>query len=296
MTIQRILLSAALTTTAAAMATPGFAQDAAVTPTPAPTAAPAASVVTGITAPSERLRLALPFGGIVAERKVKAGEVVKKDQVLLALDDRYERKALARLEKEASSTYQVDAAKADLELRQVQLARKEQMLTQRVVGLVEVEEARLQVKIGAIREQLQTQELETKSIERDAQALKVDLMLLKSPIDGEVESIDVGPGEWADPQKPAGSVTVVKNDPLWVEVHLPTRQSQKLDRGTPLMVKYDRDAKATPAKIIFVNPVADAASNTQLVRLELPNPNGKSSGLQVTVELPENVAAVAEGR
>jgi len=252
--------------------------------------------VMGITAPSERLKLAIPVPGIVLERKVRAGDVVKKDQVLLQLDDRIEQKALDSLNKEAKSTYQVAAAAADLELRVVQLERKEKMLQQMVVGLSEVEEARLQVKIGKIRQDLQTQELEIKNIERDRQELKVGMMVLKSPIDGEVEAIDVGPGEWADPQKPEGLVTVVKNNPLWVEVHLPTAQAQSLDRKRPLVVTTVGDTKGVEAKIIFVTPRADAASGTQMIRLEMPNANNRASGLQVNVTLPENVAAVAEGR
>lgn len=255
-----------------------------------------ARAVTGITAPSERLKLAIPVPGIVAERKVKAGDVVKKDQVLLQLDDRSERKALAGLEKEANSTYQVDAAVADLELRKVQLERKENMLKQMVAGLSEVEEARLQVKIGAIREKLQRQELEVKGIEYERQGLKVEQMALKSPIDGEIEAIGVGPGEWADPQKPEGLITVVKNDPLWVEMHLPVEQSQKLKAGQSLPVKYDGDAKDNEAKVIFITPVSDAASATSLVRLEMPNPQKRPAGLSVSVKLPDDVAAMAEGR
>jgi RND family efflux transporter MFP subunit len=254
------------------------------------------STVTGITAPSEKLKLATATPGIVLERKVKPGDKVSKDQVLLQLDDRYEVKALDAVMREAANTSQIDAAVADLDLRKVQLARKERMLLDKVAGLSEVEEARLQVKIGDIREKLQREELAIKGIERDRQKLKVDQMILKSPIDGEVLSIDVGPGEWADPQKPTGLVTVLKNDPLWVEVHLPSSQSQKLDKNASLLVKHDKDDQGTTAKIIFMAPEVDAASDTQLVRLELPNPKNRRSGLQVTVVLPENVAAVAQGR
>ena len=263
---------------------------------PAPAESSAKSAVTGITAPSERLRLVVPFPGVVLERKVKSGEAVKKDQVLLQLDDRLEKGALESLNIEASSTHQIDAAIADLNLRKEQLKRKEKMLVDRAAGVSEVEEARLQVEIGAIRQKLQEQEKQTKTLERDRQALKVELMALKSPIDGQVEAIEVGPGEWADPQKPNGAVTVVKNDPLWVEIHLPTRQSQRLEHGATLMVKNVDQDKAQPAKIIYINPVADAASDTQLVRLEMPNPENRSSGLQVTVTLPDAVAALAEGR
>ena len=41
-----------------------------------------------------------------------------------------------------------------------------------------------------------------------------------------VEQIDVSVGEVTDPQKPV--LTVVQNDPLWVEFHLTTSQSRKL--------------------------------------------------------------------
>jgi RND family efflux transporter MFP subunit len=264
-------------------------------PTPDKASSPS-TVVTGITAPSEKVKLATATPGIVLERKVKSGDKVSKDQVLLQLDDRYEVKALEAVTREAANESQIEAAVEDLNLRKVQLERKEKLLVDRVAGLSEVEEARLQVKIGVIREKLQREELSIKGIERDRQKLKVDQMVLKSPIDGEVLSIDVGPGEWADPQKPSGLVTVVKNDPLWVEVNLPSNQSLKLDKDVSLLVKHDRDDKGTMAKIIYMAPQIDAASDTQLVRLELPNPQNRRSGLQVMVTLPENVAAVAEGR
>ncbi|HEV7299311.1 MAG TPA: efflux RND transporter periplasmic adaptor subunit [Tepidisphaeraceae bacterium] len=257
-----------------------------------------ATTVTGITAPSQRLKLASPVPGIVLERAVKSGETVTKGQVLIRLDDTIEKSRLASLEMEAASTGQIDAALAQYELNKVQLARKEKLLQDRAGSVSEVEQARLEVEIGQFREKIQREAQAIKALERDAQKLKVELMELKSPIDGQVESIDVGPGEWADPQKQTGAVTVVQNNPLWVEVHLPTRQSQHLDRNAPLMVKHvgDEKAQAIPAKIIYINPVADAASDTQLVRLELPNPDNRSSGLQVSVTLPENVAALAEGR
>jgi RND family efflux transporter MFP subunit len=236
----------------------------------------------------------------VLERKVKAGDTVKKGQILVQLDDRQERygsansKGLIILEIEAASTFQVDAAVADLNLRKEQLARKEKMLKERVVGLSEVEEARLQVQIGQIRADLQREEQKTKTLTRDAQAMRVEMMAIKSPIDGVVESIDVGPGEWADPQKPSGIVTVVQNNPLWVELHLPTSVSERLDPKVPLKVELASDAKPVEGKIIFITPVADAASGTQLVRLEVPNPDNLTTGKPATVILPANVAGMAK--
>jgi multidrug efflux pump subunit AcrA (membrane-fusion protein) len=44
-------------------------------------------------------------------------------------------------------------------------------------------------------------------------------------------------------------------------------------------------------KIIFMSSVVDAASNTQTVRLEVPNPERKPAGLAVNIRLNATVAA-----
>jgi hypothetical protein len=110
-------------------------------------------------------------------------------------------------------------------------------------------------------------------------------------MDGIVETIDVSVGEVTDPQKPV--MTVVKNDPLWIEFHLPTIQSSKLKLGQQLEVTYPGATQWQAAKIIYKAPVADAASDTQKMRLEMPNPQLIDSGLQVVVRLPANLGPAA---
>jgi hypothetical protein len=104
-----------------------------------------------------------------------------------------------------------------------------------------------------------------------------------------VQQINLGPGEMSDPQNRDGAVIVVKNDPLWIDVHLPTSQSLKLEMGETLQVRYADGGEWQPAKIIFFAPKVDAASDTQHVRLEMPNKANKASGLQVLVQLPAKI-------
>ena len=49
-------------------------------------------------------------------------------------------------------------------------------------------------------------------------------------------------GEVVDPQRPA--MVLVKNDPLWVHVHLPSAQSSQLKIGQDLGVVEDHAARA----------------------------------------------------
>ena len=87
-----------------------------------------------------------------------------------------------------------------------------------------------------------------------------------------------------DPQKPV--MTVVQNDPLWVEFYLPTTESVKLNVGQKMEVKYVNSDQWLPATVIYRAPVAEASAGMQKLRLELKNPNHIDAGLQVQVKLP----------
>jgi RND family efflux transporter MFP subunit len=256
--------------------------------TPPPAAgAPTDIEVGGITKPSVHSKLALPQFGQVLELPVKEGDVVKKDQVILRQDDRQEVAALEALRLEAESTVRVEAADADLKIKQVQHKRLQDLAVNGNANPTEVEEAWVKVVYADAQAKIARLENQKNKYEFQRQDVKVKLMSLRSPIDGVVETIDTSVGEVTDPQKPV--MTVVRNDPLWVEFFLPTMQSSKLKVGQQLEVRYPAEEKWHPAKVIYKAPVADAASDTQKMRLEMPNASMTDTGLQVLVRLPANV-------
>src|SRR5580704_8755382 len=67
----------------------------------------------GISKPSEQRDLVFNSPGIVAEEAVKEGDTVQKGQVLAVQDSTVEEAEKAKLELEANSALQVEAAKAD---------------------------------------------------------------------------------------------------------------------------------------------------------------------------------------
>src|SRR5205807_10043726 len=97
----------------------------------------------------------------------------------------------------------------------------------------------------------------------------IERMKLRSPMSGIVQSVDARPGEMVDPNKPP-VITIVNNDPLVVEVNLPTAVSLRLKADQPMRVSYDkRDWKE--ANVSYLAPMADAASGFQTVHLALTN-------------------------
>lgn len=259
-----------------------------------PAAGQSSDTTIAITQPSRQSKVSFLVTGKVANVPVTVGQRVKKGDTLIQLDDSVERKTLEYLEMEARSTLGIEASQKELENARVTLERVENMFKQNVANEAELLEARLGVDIAEIRLRKANEDLALKRIERDKQAEQVQQMNIISPIDGQIQQIDVSEGEIVDPRQPA--CWVVANDPLWVEFTLNANQAASLESAKSLRVRYPREQQWQDANILFVAPMVDAASDMRRVRLELPNPEGRPSGLQMIVELPQAVAEAGDNR
>src|SRR4029079_10460375 len=114
---------------------------------------------------------------------------------------------------------------------------------------------------------------------------------------GEVVERYLSEGERVE-EKPVMKVATI--DPLRVEVIVPATYFNRIKQGMSATVKPDvAEAEARSAKVIVVDRVIDAASNSFRVRLELPNPNYQlPSGLRCKVDfdLPGQVVETTKPR
>ena len=260
------------------------------------------AVEPGISRPSEEAKLTFALPGIVAEVKVKEGESVKTGQVLSHQDDASELAELASAKLDAESTAEIDYEKADVAYKATVYKRKKDAYDQdgHIVSLPEVEEAEQAVNLSQAQVAVAQLHHDQKVKAYEKQQVRVERMQLRSTLDGVVQKVNAHEGEFSDPQRQEGSLTVVKNDPLWVEMNVAADRAEKLSMGQPLQVRYRAAPGEKPegwqtARISFFPPHADAASGTELVRLTLPNPTGRRSGLSMEVRLPDDVAAVVAG-
>jgi RND family efflux transporter MFP subunit len=251
--------------------------------------------VPAISKPSEELKLSFQSPGIVKEVPVNEGDHVTAGQLLAKQDDREDQQAYNSMKLEADSTAKIDYSGVDRDVKQVALGRKQKLREQHNASDSEVEEAKLAVDLASTQIELAKLEHQQKGFDARKQEIKLELMKLTSPVDGLIQKINIGPGEMADPQNREGAIVVVKNDPLWVEMNIDTAQAIQLQLGQTLDVREESEQAWQKAKIIFFAPHADAASGTELVRLELPNPTGQKSGLHMQVKLPEKIAAASAG-
>ncbi|HUW55885.1 MAG TPA: efflux RND transporter periplasmic adaptor subunit [Planctomycetota bacterium] len=244
-----------------------------------------AQEIAAITRPSEDVTLSFVLPGRVAKVLVKEGDEVQVGQLLVQQDDVAERVQLTQLKAEAENLVGIQTREAQLAQKKVELEKLEDAFKKKAVSKWDVEQARLAVVIAEAQLALEKLNHEQDRRKYDEKRIQLERMRLESPIVGKVENVFFEPGESADAL--AEVIRVVKVDPLWIEAPVPLAQARALGNGGPADVKFP-DAAGPPArgKIIHVAAVADAASDTVTVRVEVPNPTGRPAGEHVQVGFP----------
>ncbi|HUV62579.1 MAG TPA: efflux RND transporter periplasmic adaptor subunit [Sedimentisphaerales bacterium] len=241
--------------------------------------------ITAITIPSADVTLSFVQPGRIAEVRVREGESVKAGQVLVVQDDAVERAKLAQLEAESLDTTQIQAADASLAQKKVDLKKIETAAARNAATELELEYARLNVTIAGLSLQVAIFEHEQAKRKFDEAKLQIDNMSLKSPIGGSVEKIDVETGESINVLESA--IRVVQIDPLWIDVPVPMPQAMNLRYGAAAAVEFPEPKKATAeGMVIYIGAVADAASGTLRVRIQVPNKAKRPAGEHVQVLFP----------
>ena len=240
--------------------------------------------VRAITRPSADITLSFVQPGRIASVPFKEGHMVKAGEVLVRQDDAAEQVQLAQLKAQSEDVTQMRASEASLAQKKVDLEKLQKAAASNAATFLEVEHAKLDVTIAKLSFELAEFEHEQAGRKYEEYRIRVDNMQLKSPVDGWIEKVDVEVGESANAL--ADVIRVVQTDPLWIDAPVPLAEGINLKTGGTTRVQFTDSGKATSAaegRVIFVAAVADAASGTLRVRIEVPNPMGRPAGEHVLV-------------
>jgi len=248
-------------------------------------AASSNSTVKAITNPSSDITLSYVLPGRIAKVHFTEGAWVKAGQVLVQQDDAVEQIQLAQLQAASEDTTQIQASDASLAQKRVDLQKLEKAAAQNAATELEVEHARLSVRMAELSLQLARFEHEQAKRKYDEVKVQVEKMRLASPIDGRIEKIHVEAGESINSLTDV--VRVVQIDPLWIDVPVPLIQAMDLINGKKARVVFPSPNRASvEGSIIYIAAVADAASGTLRVRIEVPNKSNRPAGEHVEVIFP----------
>jgi len=240
------------------------------------------SAVEAFTVPSADVTLSFIHAGRIAKVYVKQGDMVKAEEILIQQDDDAEQAQLSIIKAQSEDTSQIEAAEASLDQKKVYLKKLKWAFERASATELEIEKAQLEVKIAELELKIANFEHKQNTRKYKEAKIRVDNMRLKSPIAGKVEKVDVEVGESIDGL--ADALRIIRTDPLWVDVPVPLELSKSLKLKQSVQLTFmDNTEEIVQGKIIFVSAFADSASNTLMVRIEVPNSSGRPAGEHTTV-------------
>ncbi len=206
--------------------------------------------------PLASARLAPAQAGIIAEVNAIEGQRVEKGAVLFRLDSRA-----------------VDAAVAKAELS-IEFAQKN---ADRQKKLIAAEGTSEKLVLEA------QQALASAKTELATAKVQQSLLSGEAPISGTLVHFSARPGEPADATTPLAEIVDLER--LTASVRVPRADAADLQIEQKAQLLAGRDAKPIETRVAFVSPQVDAATDTVLVRIMVPQGAGLRPGQFVTARI-----------
>ena len=242
-----------------------------------------------ITDPSKDVTLSFLQPGRIAEVLVKPGDLVSADDPLVRQDDGVEQVRLAQLKAQAEDRTNIEIAEAALKQTEENLAKVVEMKARKVATDWELREAKLNLLVTRLKLQFAGFEDEQNQRKYEEARIQVERMSMASPIEGRIEEISIERGESVRALDEV--IRVVKIDPLWINVPVPLSSAQGMKKGQTAQVQFT-GSKGIRLKgqIIHIAAVADAASSTRTVRVEVANKSARPAGEHVRVSFEASIS------
>jgi len=210
--------------------------------------------------------------GIIDQLYVKRGDFVKKGQPLVKLESGIEELTVRLARARANMKADIASKKTTLAFHERQLERINNLWEKKTISFSEKDKADTDVLLAKTELNDAQENMALTIIEKDRTEYLLKRRTIISPVKGVVVESFLDQGESVDDSKPIMSIAEV--DPLNIEVVLPVEQFGLVKVGsfaevTPVL----SGGTAQKVKVIIVDSVVDAASNTFGVRLLLPNPD-----------------------
>jgi len=210
--------------------------------------------------------------GLMSRVLVNRGDVVKAGQVIATLESAVEEANVALSAARALNDSPIHSANARMGFLQRKFERKEKLKNKEVVSTEAFDEAETEASIA--RHSMREAELNLRvaQLEKERAEALLHQRKIISPIDGVVTEKALSEGEYR--YETNHIVTIAQLDPLHVEVFVPIALYGQTHVGATVFVMPEQPIGGRhPGKVIVVDRVLDAASNTFGVRIELPNPS-----------------------
>jgi len=247
----------------------------------------------GIVLPSHDIALGSQAVGVIKRILAEEGDKVAKGQPLVELDAEAQKVKVAMAEQEAKSVARLEAAKANLRVKQADYERQKMLHSRGVGSGADLEKAEFEAKYAEWSVAVATEEQEQRRLRLKFEQATLDEMTIRAPLAGVITRRLLDVGERVEMQKPLMRLVVL--DVLHAIVYVPPAIGMRIQPGQVAHVEVEGHPGPPKAcKVVMVDPMVDAGSRTVRVKIELPNPDGKViAGSRATVRL--HLAAAPSG-
>lgn len=216
-----------------------------------------------------------PVAGMVSGLSVARGDRVRVDQPLLVMESSsfvlQQRDYLQAVAQEA--------------LTAQQLARNTQLyegnaLPKRVLEASQTEARQASITVAERRQMLRLSGLSEGAVSKLTSEAAINAGLsVVAPRAATVVDIVVSPGQRVEQTAPL--IKLAQLSPLWAEIAVPASKIRAIRPSATVEV----EGYATPGKVVLISETADAATQTVLVRAEVPNTGELRAGQTAQVRI-----------
>lgn len=227
--------------------------------------------VVGSVQAEKRTTISSRLSANIVAMHVSAGDVVKKGDVLVELDDRDLKSRVAQ------SRETLKAVEAKRDMTRIELDRVEQMVSKNVATTYELDQWKANWATALADVARATQGV------TEAEVTLSDTVI-RSPIDGVVIDRQAEPGDLASPG--TGLMTVYDPSRLRLEASVREAYIGKLHGGQSMGVWIDALNQSRAGTVEQIVPAADPSSRSFLVKVHIEDPTDLFPGMFGRLRLP----------
>ena len=225
---------------------------------------------------SRRVDLSVPVSGVIAQVNVDVGDRVKRNQVLLALDDMPFKAAVAQAQALVSQR-KVERSETERDLKQAQALYDRTVLS--TVDLENAKNKQAQAAAGQL----------AASAAHDEARWRQHVSAIRAPYDGIVIQRQAQPAQTVATEiKPQTLLVFAAADEYIARARLPAESLAGITAGQAASVTLAGEKFPAKVKQVGLEPVPQAGQTTPQYELELVFTTSKvlRAGLRVTIDIP----------
>ena len=237
--------------------------------------------------PAQVVDVSTPYRDRIETIHVRENDRVQQGTVLAELESRVLKSRLAMAQLAAAMHGEVDAARAQLEMRKHRVAMLTKLKKSGNARPQELDMAKTELRMAKADLQSALDRQKLKQNEARVIAAQIEEKRLTSPIDGVVVAVYKQEAELAGGVDNQPLLTLAQLDPLHAVFHLPPSAAQALEGQQEVQLYVA--GQAVGGTIDFISPIIDAQSGTITVRIIVPNPENRlRSGQRCTLTIQDS--------